>query len=343
MMKILFAVFFVLFLFGCSDSSDNHPLLRKAAQSKRMGEYRNAELCYKRYLAKDPNAAQIHLELAELYDEHLEDYLLAVYHYKEFLRLTEDKESRTAKSVKEFIERCERRYLDKNKGIKKVFLTDEAEIERMTQAYKRRLADDEAKLAKELAELKKEADTVNVPEASEKASADTSVENKAVSEESKADSPVAASEKVETSEKQIVDTAVKNDEKTVPVKEDKTENPPVEEKSEKVEKSLAENKEKTAKSETKAVKKSAETIKDFSKLPEMETVKTAATKAAVSNEVKEYKVQKGDTFTHLSRKFYGSVRYYRQLMKYNNISNPNSLRIGKTIKIPPLEILEGEK
>ena len=57
--------------------------------------------------------------------------------------------------------------------------------------------------------------------------------------------------------------------------------------------------------------------------------------------IQEYKVKKGDTFTHLSRQFYGSIRYYKQLMEYNKITNPNSLRVGKTVKIPPLEILKG--
>ena len=72
-------------------------------------------------------------------------------------------------------------------------------------------------------------------------------------------------------------------------------------------------------------------------------VKTVAPAVPVKNEIKEYKIQRGDTFTHLSRKFYGSIRYYRQLMEYNKISNPNSLRVGKIIKVPPLEILKGEK
>lgn len=366
MMKILVAVFFVLFLFGCSDSSDNHPLLRKAAQSKRMGEYRNAETCYKRYLAKDPNAAQIHLELAELYDEHLEEYLLAVYHYKEFLRLTEDKESRTAKSVKGFIERSERRYLNKDKAVKKVFLTDEAEIERMTQAYKKRLADEEAKLAKELAELKKEAEAAKAPELAEKSVSDSAVEKKELAEKNKSDSPVASSEKIEVSEKQTADSAVKKDEKTSTLKEEKAEKKQ-EEKVEKTETSASDKiaetaeipvekvKENAVKAEKAEVRKTekepeketgnkpAETIKDFSKLPEMETVETAVPKTVSGDEIKEYKVQKGDTFTHLSRKFYGTVRYYRQLMEYNKISNPNSLRIGKTIKVPPLEILKGKK
>lgn len=329
MKNILLVAVFVLFLFGCTDNSDNHPLLRKAAQSKRMGEYRNAEVCYKRYLAKNPGAAQIHLELAELYDEQLEEYLLAVYHYKEYLRLIPDKDSRSAKNVRGFIERSERRYVNKSKRVKKVMLTDEAEIERMTAAYKKRLAEEEKKLALELAELKKEAEKTEESTVSENVKADSAVVVEQTSENNVADSAVENKIEIKTSEKQSADSAVAND--TVEVKKEEV--------------AKVEGKKQTppAAEVKKTEKKRAEVISDFSKLPEMKDVKTVAPAVPVKNEIKEYKIQRGDTFTHLSRKFYGSIRYYRQLMEYNKISNPNSLRVGKIIKVPPLEILKGEK
>ena len=329
MKNILLVAVFMLFLSGCTDNSDNHPLLRKAAQSKRMGEYRNAEVCYKRYLAKNPGAAQIHLELAELYDEQLEEYLLAVYHYKEYLRLTPDKDSRSAKNVRGFIERSERRYVNKSKSVKKVMLTDEAEIERMTAAYKKRLAEDEKKLALELAELKKEAEKTEENTVSENVKADSAVVAEQTSENNVADSAVENKIEIETSETQSADSAVAND--TVEVKKDE------------VAKVEVKKQTPSAAEEKKTEKKSAEVISDFSKLPEMKDVKTVASAVPIKKEIKEYKIQRGDTFTHLSRKFYGSIRYYRQLMEYNKISNPNSLRVGKIIKVPPLEILKGEK
>lgn len=338
MRNILLAAVFILFLSGCSDSTDNHPLLRKAAQSKRMGEYRNAETCYKRYLAKNPAAAKIHLALAELYDEQLEEYLLAVYHYKEYLRLTPDKESRSAKNVRGFIERSERRYVNKNKSVKKVLLTDEAEIERMTAAYKKRLADEEKKLAQELAELKKEADKTQAPDVSETLKSDSAVVTEKTSENNSPDSAVEVKSQAELAEKQSADSSIVN--------ADTANNTPdigkntADKTAEKVE----EKKTGSAEIEKKEPeKKSAEVIKDFSKLPKMEEMENTPVSAPGKKEIKDYKVQKGDTFTHLSRKFYGTVRYYRQLMEYNKINNPSSLRVGKTIKIPPLEILKGEK
>lgn len=335
MKNILLAAVFMLFLVGCTDNSDNHPLLRKAAQSKRMGEYRNAEVCYKRYLAKNPGAAQIHLALAELYDEQLEEYLLAVYHYKEYLRLIPDKESRSAKNVRGFIERSERRYVNKGRNVKKVMLTDESEIERLTAAYKKRLAEEEKKLALELAELKKEAEKTKESAVSETVKADSAVAvtvagTEKTSEKNIEDSAVENKVEVITSEKQSSDSAVAND--TVEVK--KAEEVKVEEKKETP--PAVENEKKTE-------KKSAEVKSDLAEFPKMEDIKTDTSAVPVQKEIPEYKIQRGDTFTHLSRKFYGSIRYYRQLMEYNNISNPNSLRAGKTIKVPPLEILKGEK
>ena len=343
MKRVFFALFCAALLAGCADETDNHPLLRKAAQSKRMGEYRNAEVCYKRYLAKNPDAAQIHLNLAQLYDEHLEDYLLAVYHYKEYLRLCDDKESRTAKSVKTFITRSEKRYVSKTKSVKKVFLTDEAEIERLTAAYKKRLADEEQRLAKELAELKKEAETVKTPAAPGNADADSAVaaDKKEVPETAE---NISAVQKADSAVDNGVQSPVQTSDnsRVISEKDIKTSNKisadsPV----------AADKKAENAVTAEEPEKRQAETIKDFSKLPVMEkTQKTEPAKEQKKEEkqeIKDYTVQRGDTFSHLSRKFYGSTRYYRKLMEYNKISNPNGLRSGKTIKIPPLEILKGAK
>lgn len=353
------AIFFVC---GCSDTSNNHPMLKKALQSKRMGEYRNAELCYKKYLEKNPSAAEVHLELAELYDEHLEDYLLAIYHYKEYLRLTDDKDSGDAKSVKGFISRCEQRYLAKGKTVKKVYLTDEEEIERMSAAYKKKLAEEQKALALEVERLKKESEETakketpaSAPVPAPEAAPVTAAADSAITPD-KEDSAIAPDkeEKVESTEKKdteksennSVKSPEKNDAPAETADRNKSDSPIAAEKKENVlpPETSAESQTAAVVAEDKKEKKT-ETIKDFSKLPGMQTTETetAAAKKTVEKKVIEYKVAKGDTFTHISRKFYGSIRYYKKLMKYNNISNPNSLRIGKIIKIPPLEVLKGEK
>lgn len=338
----------MIFAVGCSDSSSNHPMLKKAAQSKRMGEYRNAELCYKKYLAKNPDAAKIHLELAELYDEHLEEYLLAVYHYKEYLRLTDDSDNSDAKAVKGFISRCEQRYLAKGKSVKKVLMTDEEELERMASAYRKKLADEEKAMAIELERLKKEAE--------EAKKAEEKVEKTEVSEAKKIEDVKTAPEQTvpaEEAKNTVIENAVPHSVSEVQKSDsqiDATKTVPdtaahnTEKKEEQKKAEVAVDKDNKTTKTTESVAKQPEIIKDFSALPTMkEQKKTDSVKEVKKQEIKEYKVQKGDTFTHLSRKFYGTVRYHKQLMEYNKISKPNALRVGKMIKIPPVEILKGGK
>lgn len=47
-----------------------------------------------------------------------------------------------------------------------------------------------------------------------------------------------------------------------------------------------------------------------------------------------YTVKKGDTLSAIARKFYGTANLYPKLATYNNIKNPNIIRIGQIIKIP---------
>lgn len=333
--NILIAVF-MLWLCGCADAEHNHPMLKKAAQSKRMGEYRNAELCYKKYLAKNPDSARIHLELAKLYDEELEDYLLAVYHYKEYLRLTDKKDSSDVRAVNGFIERCEQRYVAKTKNVKKVLMTDEQEIERMAEAYKKRLADEQKAMELEVARLKKEAEEEKQKEAAEAAKLQQTAENNST------DSPV--QQKVENIAAPIEKAADKNvadrAEKTVEKSENITADSPVAVQTESARKIEETADKKTEEKVSQPVVQAKTKPVEETQFPPMDN---ASLNTVKETKDREYKIQKGDTFTHLSRKFYGTTRYYRQLMEYNKIPNPNRLKIGKIIKIPALEKLKGEK
>lgn len=337
-MMISLAVLNCIFVFcGCADNSGNHPMLKKAAQSLRMGEYRNAELCYKKFLAQHPNNSGVHLSLANLYDEHLEEYLLAVYHYKEVLRLSPDAGAETVKNIEGFIKRCEQRYLQKGKTVKKVFLTDEQEIQRMTAAYKKNLAEQQKKAETELARLKKEAELAKKQELAEKQIQDSPKESKTeIKKDGKIHEVKAAEKKVE---KQLSETLIADSAETVKNTADKVSEkiiPDTPAAAEKIQTDSGIEVKKVQEKPTQTV------INDFSKLPAMQMEKKAEKTTPEAETVKEYKVKRGDTFSHLSRKFYGSVRYYKQLMKYNNISTPNGLRVGKTIKVPPLQVLKGE-
>ena len=44
-------------------------------------------------------------------------------------------------------------------------------------------------------------------------------------------------------------------------------------------------------------------------------------------------VKKGDTLWGIALKYLGSGNRYKEIADYNNILNPNKLKIGQTIKI----------
>ena len=333
---------------GCSDGDSNHPMLKKAGQSMRMGEYRNAEICYKKYLAKNPGNASVHYALANLYDEHLEEYLLAVYHYKESLRLQPDVSAETVKNIEEFIKRCEQRYMKKGKSVKKVFLTDEQEILRMTAAYKKNLAEQQKKTEAEIARMKAEAEKVKEQNLADKQLADSDTVNEIKEKvietaEKKAGVEKDVKKEVEEQEKNLSETLTAD---TALVSEKVVADTPVMAEKVKADSPLVSEKNITDSAvvpeKVETAKPNRKVIKDFSKLPPMPEEK-AAKISAQNEKIQEYKVKKGDTFSHLSRKFYGSIRYHKKLMEYNKISSPNALRVGKTVKIPPLHILTGER
>lgn len=56
-----------------------------------------------------------------------------------------------------------------------------------------------------------------------------------------------------------------------------------------------------------------------------------------SAEYDTYIVQQGDTLSGISNKFYGTSGKYKEIMKYNNIKNENSLFAGQELKIPKLD------
>ncbi len=327
---LLICAAFLLMLCGCSESEPNHPMLKKAQQSKRLGEYRNAELCYKKYLQTHPDTATVHLSLAQLYDEELEDYLLAIYHYKEYLRCAGD--SANVREINNFIERCEQKFMKKGRAKQAHIMTDEEEIARMTEAYKKRLVIEQQEREAELIRLREESQ------------AELEKENEAA-----AAVETANVQEADVKQSAVVETAAAGN-ASAAVSDSPIEKIPAASAETKVEIANAENTVEKEKVSTTApdIEKNTVESADSKKLPQMEDMSSAVvqrveTAAPRQNSVIEYKIQRGDTFTHLSRKFYGTTKYYKQLMEYNKISNPNKLRIGKSIKIPPLEVLKGDK
>lgn len=85
---VLFPLVLILaILCGCGERSADDPRLRLAEKCRQDGDFPAAERQLRRYLQSYPETAEVHLKLASLYDESLNDPLGAAYHYREYLRL----------------------------------------------------------------------------------------------------------------------------------------------------------------------------------------------------------------------------------------------------------------
>ena len=64
---------------------------------------------------------------------------------------------------------------------------------------------------------------------------------------------------------------------------------------------------------------------------------------ASSDRTQSYTIVRGDTLSIICRRYYGrsTAKYYNALAKYNGIKNPHLIYPGRTLKIPPENVLLG--
>ena len=73
---VLFPLVLILaILCGCGERSADDPRLRLAEKCRQDGDFPAAERQLRRYLQSYPETAEVHLKLASLYDESLNDPL----------------------------------------------------------------------------------------------------------------------------------------------------------------------------------------------------------------------------------------------------------------------------
>jgi nucleoid-associated protein YgaU len=87
----------------------------------------------------------------------------------------------------------------------------------------------------------------------------------------------------------------------------------------------------TPKTDSKLVNGSHEAARDSNPISESSTKSGTV---AVSG---KYTIKAGDTFSTISEKMYGNKKYAQTLVKANPDVNPNRLKIGKEITVPPKE------
>ena len=91
MKKILLLMCAAILLSGCGKSDErNHPLFQKGKRAQSVGNGEEAAEFFHKFLARRPDSVYVHLQLATVYDELLDEPLTAAYHYRQYLRLVPD-------------------------------------------------------------------------------------------------------------------------------------------------------------------------------------------------------------------------------------------------------------
>lgn len=73
----------------------NSSLYRRARAAEQTGELKEAVRLYRTMLVEEPRSYSVHLQLATLLQDYEEDYISALYHYKQYLALRPETEKTT--------------------------------------------------------------------------------------------------------------------------------------------------------------------------------------------------------------------------------------------------------
>lgn len=147
------------FIAGCGERPAEDPRLILAEKCRDEGDFKAAERQLRKYLHSFPDADEVHLKLASLYDESLKDPVGAIYHYREHLRLNPG--SPQAEAVNAWIEAAKQRIPG---FAEKQDTADRQELERLNRenAALRQLA---LRQQQELAKLRQPVKPAPVPKA----------------------------------------------------------------------------------------------------------------------------------------------------------------------------------
>jgi LysM repeat protein len=246
-----------------SSGEANHPLFMKGKKERNNSKYPEAAECFEKYLLIEPKSARTHNELGTLYDLHLDSPLLAVYHYRQYLKYAP--ESQDAETVSKWLEAAEKKYYLKMKekyqdnGVDEKTRSELEELRKKNEIYKNYIL----KMRKKLI----------------------------LSEEKERQQKMAAQEQLKTV-----------DQSKIP--------PPSE--------------------------------------PKKAVPATVEKKAEIKDDKKKkypvyYVVQGGDNLLKISKKFYGTTKYYREIYKANSniLPSESRLTVGQKLIIPDLSSNQG--
>ena len=339
---LIFCGLFLLLNVGCSKTSASvveakertTSLSRRARIAEQTGELKEAIRLYRTMLVEEPHAYSVHFHLATLLQDYEEDYISALYHYKQYLSLRPETEKTTL--VLDRIRVTEqllapqllRKLGESVKGLSQAFLLKE------NDTLKRQIT----KLEGEKSVMSEEKDRA------EKASATAQAETERLREIL---NKMRATEKVERASEAASATAIAERERAAANAKTRDGKSLRELRKE----AEAMSAEAAAKTGTKQTDESASDVlkKVQQKLDESpvtsgagatdvktETPTALKEKKGKPAEPRTYMIQSGDSLFRVSEKFYGDSTHWKKIRDANrtNIDPDGRVRVGQIIVIP---------
>lgn len=106
------SVALIILLSSCGPPNEKaHPAFQKGENLMDKGEYKEAAENFERYLTFNYNSSMTHYKLAELYNDYVDDPFLAVYHFRQYLKLEPNATDR--ETITKWIESAEEKMVER--------------------------------------------------------------------------------------------------------------------------------------------------------------------------------------------------------------------------------------
>lgn len=143
LLRLLVLLQLFVFAGGCGDSLQNEVRNPKFIRAKRLydrGDFTESAQAFKEYLKIQPRSVKAHKFLADIYNDNLDEPLLAIYHYREYIELEPSTSEKSL--ITKFIEGAEKRYF---KELESEYFT-EADTANISRELKRQTVKNERML-----------------------------------------------------------------------------------------------------------------------------------------------------------------------------------------------------
>jgi len=153
---VSFGVFLLVLAAGCNrlpggvDGSEAGRKVRDAEALNEARDYQRAAETYEEALRLDPTLADAHFKAAVIYDKRLDQFVPAIFHYEQYLKLERDPER--SKLAADFLDNAQFQYVATLPQYKKLANPDTTRLQTENDALHRQITD----LKSELVRLRSE-------------------------------------------------------------------------------------------------------------------------------------------------------------------------------------------